>query len=406
MKKRGIIAMALLFSLLFGCTSNNTGNNVNTTAPAAEATASPTPEPTAVPTPVIDYTERKYTVDDLAGNYKTQCRTTVISYKIPKTSEKTNVLALDYTAAAVSFNAYCEGTVTAEIFTKPTTIGGNNLYVNVLVDGVKQGTSRKDYRFVGTKVNTVTLAEGLERGMHNFTIERQSEAERGFIYLVSVTMTGEITEKPKDNERFIEFIGDSITTGYGNLYPDLTDGEKDSNQASNVYVDGTRSYACLTAKALSADYSIVAQQGIGVTIGYYPHTMLKTYTNTCYQCSRKAEWGFERKADVVVINMGTNDNTFVRNGSSTYEKVKQGFVDFIRLVREKNPTAKIVWAYGMCDTSLIPYLKEAIRDSGDTNIAFVQLSPDGKGGNGHPCAEAHEKNAEILTKAIKDLMEW
>lgn len=385
-----------------GRTSPSPGGETPEISGTDGGTATETPGIPTVP-PDTDYSEKTFTVADLAGKYKVQGRTTVISYKMPKATEKTDAIALDYSAASVAFNAFCEGTVSLSLYTALTAIGGNNLYLNVYVDGVLQG-SRQDFRLTGTKVHTVAIAENLERGYHTFLIERQTEAERGNLYLNSVTLCGELAEKPADKPLFMEIIGDSITAGYGNLYPDLADGEKDSNPASNVYEDGTRTYAYLAAKALDADYSIVAQQGIGVVSGYYPHTMLKTYTNTCYQCGRRQEWGFERRADIVVINLGTNDHTMVRNGKITEEEAREGFRDFCLLVREKNPDAKIFWAYGMMDTSAGEWVQAALESVGgeEAGFYFVSLTSNGEGGNGHPSAAAHAENAEILVKAIRE----
>lgn len=345
------LCAVILAVSLYGCGDRGEKPSDETTGASAQQTNAANPTEGAAPaTPTanpdsFDYTEKNLDADALFAGSKVQGRTTVISYKMPKASEKTNAIALDYSASAIEFNAYCEGAVTLSLYTEPTAIGGNNLYLNVYVDGVLQGEKRRDFRFSGKKVHAVTLAENLSKGFHTFLIERQTEAERGLMYINSVTICGELTEKPANSDLFIEFIGDSITTGYGNLYPDLTGGEKDSNQASNVYQDGTKTYAYLTAKALNADYSIVAQQGIGVSSGYYPHTMLKTYTNTCYQCGRRSDWNFERKADAVIINLGTNDWTMVSNGTTTAEKIEQGFSDFCRLVRGKKSRMQKYFGY-------------------------------------------------------------
>lgn len=186
----------------------------------------------------------------------------------------------------------------------------------------------------------------------------------------------------------------------------MTEGEKDTNAASNVYQDGTKTYAYLTAAKLGADYSIVAQQGIGAVCGYYPHTMLETYEDTCYQCGHKQKWDFERKADVVVINLGTNDRTMVAAGKTTLAEIQNGFTSFCLLVREKYPAAKIIWAYGMMDQSAEPQIKAALTAAGGEAAGFyyVSLISDGSGGNGHPSANAHEANAEILTDAIKKVI--
>lgn len=403
MKKTALRLISILIMIcmsisLISCSSGSAE------APKAPQTASAAPEPTP-DISSFDYSAKTYDVNALEGKYKLQGRCPVVSYKPPRTDGEINAIALDYTAASISFNAYCEGDVTAEIYTAPTSIGGTKLYLNVYVDGVKNA-SRADFRLSGRKLNTITLAEGLERGFHTFVIERQTEAERGLIYLNSISINGEMYDKPADSELFIEFIGDSITTGYGNLYPDLTEGEQDANQASNVYQDGTKTYAYITAKNLGADYSIVAQQGIGATKGYYAHTMLGTYEDTCYQCDHNDKWSFERKPDIVVINLGTNDYTMATRDQLTMEEMQRGFEDFCSLVREKNPDAKILWAYGMMNEGAEEYIRAALETAGGeaAGFYFVKLESNRDGGNGHPSAAAHESNAAILTEAIKNIM--
>lgn len=364
----------------------------------------PSEAPTADPA-LFDYTAKTYDIASFEGKYKLQGRCPVISYKPPKATEKVEALALDYSCAAFAFNAYCEGEVTAEIYTAPTAIGGRSLYLNVSVDGVKNN-SRKEYKLTGKKLHTVTIASGLERGLHSFVIERQTEAERGLIYINSISLNGELYDAPAFGNLLIEFIGDSITTGYGNLFPALTEGETDSNPASNVYQDGTKTYAYLTAKKLGADYSIVAQQGIGAVCGYYPHTMLDTYRYTCYQCNHKQPWDFSRQPDIVVINLGTNDRAMANAGKTTLEEIQKGFEEFCLLVREKNPDAKIVWAYGMMDQSAEAQIKAALAAAGGEAAGFyyVSLVSDSTGGNGHPSVSGHEQNAEILTEAIRKII--
>ena len=61
---------------------------------------------------------------------------------------------------------------------------------------------------------------------------------------------------------FVEFIGDSITCGYG----------MDDEVAEHHFVtgteDATRAYAYCTAQALDADYSLVSISGYGIISGY------------------------------------------------------------------------------------------------------------------------------------------
>ncbi len=367
----------------------------------APATEEPTPDINS-----LDYTEKRIGADELFDFCKTQGRTIKTLYTAKKSIGERMGIPIDYTAASIEFRAYCEGTVTASMFAKSTQIGGNKLYVSVYCDGVLLGEHRADRVVKTGKDVDVILGENLERGLHTFLIERQTEAERGVIYINSITLSGELTTKPADSKYFIEVIGDSITTGYGNLWPDNADGEKSTNVAGNEYVDGTKSYAVLAAKAVGADYSIVAQQGIGIVIGWQPHIMLDTYTETCYQCDRHEEWTFPRKADVVVINLGTNDINFCYSGACKIDKLEKGLRDFLTLVREKNPDAKILYAYGMMDTSFFPYIEAAVKELGGAEKGFytLKLSPNGAGGNGHPNLKAHEDNAVTLANKLRELL--
>ncbi len=400
-----VLAVLISFCLL-SCNNDKPVEPAgDTSLPEASATVEPTPEVTPVNIDGFDYSEKVIGAEDLFAKCKTQGRTIVTEYAMKKNDTPSTGIALDYSAAAIEFNAYCEGTAAAVIRMKSTGIGGARLYISVYVDGVQVG-SRADYRLTKTKATDVVLAENLERGLHNFRIERQSEAERGVIYIDGLKISGELAERPADSKYFIEFIGDSITTGYGNLYPDQSEGEKGANAAANEYVDGTRTYAVLSAKAVGADYSVVAQQGIGIVKGWYEHTMLQKYTETCYQCDRHEDWTFPRKADVVVINLGTNDASFYGAGQVSLDKVKKGIRDFLDLVKEKNPDAKILWVYGMMDRFLGTYVEEAIKEKGGANAGyyFLWLNQNGSGGNGHPSLQAHIDNSKILEAKLREIL--
>ena len=260
--------------------------------------------------------------------------------------------------------------------------------------------SRKACGF--SKETDIVIAKGLKGGTHTFLIERQNEAEKGPFYVNSVTLTGKLGAKPADRKLYIEFIGDSITTGYGNLYPNMIGDAKGFNdETSSCYQDGTRAWAYLTAKKLGANYSIVAQQGIGASVGWQPHTMLQTYTQTCYQTGRTQAWNFSCQPDLIVINLGTN--------STGKAAVQKGFVDLLKLIRSKNPNAKILWVYGAMDTSGSPVVEAAVKEAGGSSkgfYAYTKLVPNNQGGIGHPVVSAHEKNAGLVVAEIKRLFNF
>lgn len=379
-------------------TSTLDDTSVSTHSPVQSTgtTPSATPSESEVQATTFD-------ADTLYAASKVQGRVLVYDYLNRRKQERRGI-SLDYTASSIEFTAQCEGTVSVNLCGIPEgSVAAPIIYVNFYVDGKllssrSAGGIRKELDFV--------LAENLKAGTHTFKIERQNEAEKGVLYVNSVTLQGTLGKKPANSKLYIEFIGDSITTGYGNLYPDLIgDVHPSKEPASSCYQDGTQAYAYLTAKKLRADYSIVAQQGIGVSVGWQPHTMLETYTETCYQTDKHTSWNFSRQPDLIVINLGTNDLGVPHTTGAA--AVQKGFVDLLKLVRSKNPNAKILWVYGAMYTSGAPIVEAAVKEAGGSSkgfYAYTKLQPNNQGGVGHPVVAAHEKNADLLAAEIRRLL--
>lgn len=382
-----------------------------TKEPTLNPTMAPTKAPTAKPTPQatesigdINFSKQTITIAAMNGQYKTQGRCPLKSFTHPNTGKSSKALLLNYSASSISFSAYCEGTVTMELYT-PGAWSEDSIYLNVLIDGNKVG-SRSNYKLTGRKIHTITLATGLKKGLHTFTVERQSEVTLGSIYVNSVTLNGKLGPKPANGDYFIEFIGDSLIAGYGILYPNSSEGEYSSDPASSVYQDATKAFAYMAAKNLNADYSIVAESGIGIVSGYVSRTMSQAYAKTCPQCYDESAWSFERSADAVVLTLGTNDNVMVGRGKITYAQMKEGFKSFLLQLRAKNPSSKIVWAYGAMGYGAKDCIISVINELGGerNGYYYVGLEYNGDGGGGHPSVAANNKNANTLTEALRKIL--
>lgn len=400
MKKTFAVIFALFMLACLAACSNGDGTKAEATAESTALATAEAASETLAPTsePIIPEGAQKITAEELFEKCKIQGRTTI----------QKKGISLDFTASSIEFNCYCEGDITADIAATVTQVGGAaRMYINVYVDGVLVTETRKSQRVLNN-AKTLKIATGLEKGMHNIIIERENEAERGTFYIKDINIKGVLLEKPVDNKYFIEFIGDSITTAYGNLYPNEagTESSLTKEPSYDEYQDGSQSYACLTAKLLGADYSIVAQQGLGCNKGYYPHTMNETWKYTCYQNSRKTEWSFERKADVVVIAMGTNDFSFIKSGATDEASVINSFKELISNVRSVYQDAKIVWIYGMMRNDANDAIKTVIAEMGgaDKSLYAFELTMDNNGGNGHPSIIAHKAASVKLADYIRTLL--
>ena len=68
-------------------------------------------------------------------------------------------------------------------------------------------------------------------------------------------------------------------------------------------------------------------------------------------------------SDVVVINLGTNDNGGTRGGVPiTNTEMANEAVAFLTLVREKNPDAVIIWHYGMMGSNRAAAFEDAVAE--------------------------------------------
>ena len=217
------------------------------------------------------------------------------------------------------------------------------------------------------------------------------------------------------------FVGDSITSGVDTLWLDLDgDGKTeriDPTRTSNAML----SYSVLTAQNLGADWSNVSIGG-GTMVDQRSNNRswipLVYKQNTLY--STGTEYNFPRKADVVVINLGTNDEQWLKKSyGDDPEKHQEIFAaaldDLVDFVLEKNGNdTKIVFAFGLMsgstgETSEVPhaFAHKAYRAKVDSLKAegidahYIRLTARRGGGNGHPSYLDDIEAAKELSDFIK-----
>ncbi len=311
------------------------------------------------------------------------------------------------------FSLRFEGTGVSAKLTTSTTNPSFYGFLNVYVDGELAPANT----VCVTKNGTYTLVDGLDNGMHTIEVRKRNEAiygESATIGVCELEINNGcfITEAPEEPRLQIEFIGDSITGGFGNM---VTDGSGDIFTTPTQ--DGTMTYAALTGKALGADVHVISRSGICYITGSNKDSIFDDYPKTAalprYQNCTDA-WDFEAEpSDVVVINLGTNDSGATIDGTQvTSDQMKAQAVEFIRMVREYNPDAIVVWAYGMMDQGRAAAIRGAVKninDEGDEDVHFVMLplqnkTQNGVGVHGHPTVQSHILAAEVLSKELANLL--
>ena len=343
-------------------------------------------------------------------------------------------LLLENSASGIEFIADCSGDVSVTLkSTRMSYASGGaakgGIYFTVLVDGVPQHFDERipadssannwtsnstNYPYVLTakdEVKTFTLAEGLEQGEHRFEIYCQSQAKYGAYAVQSVTLDGEIKAAPAENDLYIEFVGDSITAGHGNI---ANGGTSDEN---TLYTDATRGWAYLTAKNLGADWSVIAQSGIAATDGINwatnPNAPVKdwpsigdVYPKLRFYSDQNTDYDFARQPDVIVVALGTNDVWLESNEVYKNYDIKEGFKDTLEMLRGYNPDAAIIWVYGMMTDGANDRILAAVNEMGgkEAGLYTLRLPQDKSGGSGHPGLAVQETYAETVSGYIESLL--
>lgn len=267
---------------------------------------------------------------------------------------------------------------------------------------------------------TFTIIESEEETSAVVTVVKLSEAAMSAFSIDEIAVCGEIS--PTANKPvFIEFIGDSITCGYG------VDDEDENHNFLTATEDVTRAYAYRTAKALGVDYSMVSYSGYGIISGYTGDGVKNAkellppyYENPAYTIGdfgsvkpQDIKWDFSVcQPDLILINLGTNDDSYCLEDEERRAEYCEKYVEFLKTVRKNNPEAKIVCSLGIMTDRLCPYVEKAAaeysKETGDNNISIfrfdVQLLEDGYAANYHPTAKTHGKAAEKLTAYLKTLI--
>ncbi|QNP75493.1 SGNH/GDSL hydrolase family protein [Streptomyces roseirectus] len=187
---------------------------------------------------------------------------------------------------------------------------------------------------------------------------------------------GAVLARPAARARQIEFIGDSLTVGYGNLSTSRTCTGDQLRRTTNTDV----SYGALTARRLNADYQVNAYSGLGMVRNYgggSPDVAYRTYYDRALLNQPGDVWQNPGtwRPQVVVVHLGTNDfSTPVQAGEPwTPESLAAGYRaaygDFLRKLRTRYGSNTVLVAVGAGQfAGHVEQVVKARNDAGDSRV--------------------------------------
>lgn len=317
-----------------------------------------------------------------------------------------DALAPRFSYSGVSVRAAFQG---KSISIKLKDEGSQNFY-NVLIDH----SVVKRIQTVGG-LQTYAISSNLTDTIHEIEIFKLTEQSfgktqfDGFILDDGKTLV-ELTNK---RSRLIEFIGNSITCGYGN---EGANGEKFGPTTENHYL----TYAGYTSRNFNARHLAVCKSGIGVYRNYGgPVTGNTDNMTNLYQriflYDAAPLYDFAQKPDLVCIDLGTNDFSTSQGDSARYVSK---YFELVRTIQQKYNGADILCLVGpmMGGNDLVrvkrylTFLADSASRYNKGKVSFFEMSQQsgslGIGVDWHPTVAQHLQNSKELTVYISKLKGW
>ena len=252
-----------------------------------------------------------------------------------------------------------------------------------------------------------TLATGLADATHTVDLITVTESSYlgGIITFYEFDYGSSVPVTPEKESRSIWFIGDSLTAGFG------VDGSYTNNSFVLSEEDVTKTYGFKTAAALGASYRASAVSGGGLAKDCNGGSLLvpDRMGRALYKQAEATVYGFEAP-DVIVINLGTNDNM----GGATSSEYIAAYHTLIDNLRAQCPQSHIVCAIGpafsWASTAIQTVVSEEIA-SGENNISYCLMTMDtsnnaNMGAASHPNGTGHTIMANQLITHISGVMSW
>ncbi len=264
------------------------------------------------------------------------------------------------------------------------------------------------------------IAAGLNDEIHTIEIRRRTEGDVGESRFLGfeIPANGKILEPPPRSPRRIQFVGDSITCGFGNM----AEGDPPPMTFTSINEVNDLAYGSLTAALLGAEQHTIAYSGRGMfrsNIARVTAQIPAIYQRAVATDSH-VRWDHSRwTPHVIVINVGTNDFGLPGLRDADFRGAYESFLDRLRSLY---PEAQIVCCVGpmLTDThppgeksltrarTILTSIVEQRNAKGDARIHFhefeEQTAPYGE--FFHPTRKTHQRMAESLTGKIASITGW
>lgn len=281
-------------------------------------------------------------------------------------------------------------------------------YYNVFVDG-------KLHRVVKAcgQDTVINFVSGVSKKSHSLRIQKRTEGEFGrtTIHGFCLASSGFLQVELSTRTRHIEFIGNSLTCGYGTE-------SKDKNEPFKLETENcNHSFSTIIPRYFDADYTLIAHSGRGAVRNYGDSVRVSAVTMKdkmmqTFDEDPASRWDFSTYSpDLVVINLGTND--FSLEPQPYKSEFVKSYMQILTQLREGYGNIPILCIYS-CTISVPVYdfYKAAVEAMHDDKIYLFPLekgllnTSTDLGAVWHPGYQGHQKMAMQLIPFISTITGW
>lgn len=252
------------------------------------------------------------------------------------------------------------------------------------------------------------VARAIPAGEHTIAFVKDSQPatnRNNYNSILSVAFNGEVMTPPAEKETYIEFIGDGYMVGFGAL------GKGSGSTTSKILEETsfTAALPYLTAKALDADYSVVAHSQIGLSAKAGAFNIKQLYQNQYAYRELTETYKPDRKPDAIVIHVGMDDTI----SSLSQGKFIVAAADYTKEVRDyyNDQSIPVIWLYNTLYHTVRAGEVKVLRDyMGPNSNVYALECHYGQSGSGttdtdrYPSAEEHQKSADLLVPFLKQIL--
>jgi lysophospholipase L1-like esterase len=273
-------------------------------------------------------------------------------------------------------------------------------------------------KIANTNANDYVIHAMQKKSWHLLRVYKATEAQNGLV-IVNYVKLLKLKRIVASSKKKIEFIGNSITCGFGN-----DDKEIPCNNGSKWYDQHNSywSYAPRVARSLNVDFMLSAISGAGIYRNWNSDgpTVPQQYESLYLNMDSAQRWDFKNYIpDVVTIALGTNDlsggdGKTLRNPFDSTIFVDT-YIKFLKTIYVHYPATQIIlltspMVNGKNAEELLSCLKTVQTQIFKQKIAqrrikIFEFKPMyATGCDGHPSIQEHEEMANELLPFMKHVM--